>query len=135
MREVNTRLRNNALGSKVISGMTETLRESARQLTVMLLIPDILARLAIAEYLRACGYRVLEGIRSDEVFTVLEAKTQVHIILAETRLTGELDGLTLARKVREVYPDIEVYVLAGVPNIAEKATQLCEKGCRHISHA
>ena len=53
----------------------------------------------------------------------------MHIILAEARLAGELDGLTLAHKVREAYPDIEVYVLARVPNIAEKATQLCEKGC------
>jgi CheY-like chemotaxis protein len=94
----------------------------------MLLVPDILARLAIAEYLRACGYRVIEGVRSEEVFTVLEAKTPVNIILAEARLSGELDGLALARKVREQYSDIEIYVTAGIANIAEKATQLCESG-------
>jgi len=96
--------------------------------TVMVLEPEILARMAIAEFLRGCGYKVIEGMTSDEVFTVLEAGTAVQIILAEVRLAGDRNGLELAKRVRETYPGIDIILTVGIANAATKAGELCDDG-------
>ncbi len=96
--------------------------------TILVLEPDILARMAIAEYLRDCGYRVIEGSKADDVFKVLNAKAPIHIVLTEVALDSDLDGLELARRVRAAQPDVDVIVAAGVGKATDKAGKLCEEG-------
>jgi len=96
--------------------------------TVMVIEPEIIARMSIAEYLRDCGYKVIEGYRSEEVFSLLEAGTTIHIILTEVRLAGDLDGLELARRIREKHPGIDVILAVGVANAADKAAEICDAG-------
>lgn len=98
------------------------------QATLMLLEPDIIARMALAEYLRDCGYRVIEGYKPEEVFTVLEAGTAIDIILAHVRLSGDLDGVALAKRLRESHPGIDVILAVGTASAADKAAQLCDAG-------
>ena len=71
----------------------------------MVVEPDILARMVLAEYLRDCGYKVLEGNCADDVFTVLRSDIKVHTVFAEVRLLGDSDGFALARTTREMYPE------------------------------
>ncbi|HVU19480.1 MAG TPA: response regulator [Rhizomicrobium sp.] len=96
--------------------------------TIMVVEPDVLARQVIAEYLRECGYRVLEGVTADDVLAVLKAKERVDIIFAEVRLSGALDGFGLAKLIRETHPEIDVLLTSGVAKAAEKAGDLCEEG-------
>ena len=96
--------------------------------TLMLLEPDILARMSIAEYLRLCGYTVIEALKAEDVFTVLEAGTPVDILLAEVRLEGGQDGFELAKQVREKHPAVDVILTAGVANTAGKVGKLCDDG-------
>ncbi len=113
--------------SKKISEQT-----GARIATVMLLEPDVIARLALADYLRDCGYRVIEGYKPEEVFTVLEAGTAIDIILAQVRLAGDLDGVALAKRLRESHPGIDVILAVGAANAADKAGDLCETGPQQL---
>lgn len=92
----------------------------------MVLEPEILARMAISDYLRHCGYKVIEGFKPQDVFTVLNAGTPINVILSETRLASDLDGLQLAQQVRKSHPDIDVILTVGIANAADKAAQLCE---------
>jgi DNA-binding NtrC family response regulator len=95
--------------------------------TVVVLEPDILARATIAEYLRGCGYKVIESVSAAEVITVLDAAVPVHVILTEVRLTSELEGLDLAKHVRQKHPGIDVILTVGIANAAEKAGELCNE--------
>jgi CheY-like chemotaxis protein len=90
--------------------------------------PDILARMVIADYLRDCGYKVVEGVNADDVLAVLEAGKKIDVILAEVRLAGSLDGFGLARQIREDHPDIDVILTSGVARAADKAGDLCDDG-------
>ncbi len=85
-------------------------------------------RMVIANYLRECGYKVVEGVRADEVLTVLQAGTTIDVILAEVRLAGSLDGFGLARLIRQDHPEIDVILTSGVARAADKAGDLCEDG-------
>jgi len=90
--------------------------------------PDILARMVIADYLRDCGYKVVEGVNADDVLAVLEAGRKIDVILAEVRLAGSVDGFGLARQIREDHPEIDVILTSGVTRAADKAGDLCDDG-------
>ncbi len=91
----------------------------------MIVEPDILARMVLAEYLRDCGYKVVEGNCAEDVFVVLRSDVKVHLVFAEVKLAGDSDGFALARKTRELFPDIDVMLTSGVANAADKAGDLC----------
>ncbi len=53
--------------------------------TVMVVEPDVLVRTAVADYLRDCGYTVIEGIAASDVWKVLESGNPLHVVLAGRR--------------------------------------------------
>jgi CheY-like chemotaxis protein len=100
----------------------------ATSATILVVEPDILVRMVIADYLRDCGYKVVEGVSADDALAVLEAGRKIDVIMAEVRLAGSLDGFGLARQIREDHPEIDVILTSGVTRAAEKAGDLCDDG-------
>jgi DNA-binding response OmpR family regulator len=96
--------------------------------TIIVVEPDILARMVIAEYLRECGYKVVEGVTADDVLAVLGAGREVAIVMAEIRLAGAMDGFALAQWIRANHPSIDVILTSGVDKAADKAGDLCDNG-------
>jgi CheY-like chemotaxis protein len=96
--------------------------------TIMMVEPDVLVRLVIAEYLRDCGYRVIEGVAAEDVWTVLESGRPLDIVLTDVRLSGELDGFSLARRIRQTRSDIDVIVTSGIAGAAQESHDLCQEG-------
>ena len=96
--------------------------------TIFVVDPDILVRMVIADYLRECGYRVVEGVNADDVLAVLEAGRKIDVILTEVQLAGSVDGFELARQICENHPNIDVILTSGVTRAADKAGNLCDDG-------
>jgi DNA-binding response OmpR family regulator len=101
---------------------------AAASQTIMVVEPDILARMAIADYLRSCGYRVIEGATAEDVLVVLRSGAKVDVILAEVNLPGDRNGFVLAKQVAEAHADIDVILTAGAGKAADKAGELCDEG-------
>lgn len=90
---------------------------------------DILVRHALADYLRHCGYTVIEAANSDEVVAVLNEKAvAVDILLCVAELGGALGGFGLGRWVREHRRDVDVEMAGSVAAAADKAADICEQG-------
>jgi len=118
--------------SSKFGDVMDDVREEPREfqpgsIIVLLIEPDILVRMVIAEYLRGCGYKVIEATRGEDFFTVLGAKTSIDIVLCEVQLRGQIDGFALAKQIREGYPGIDVILTTGAPQAADKAGGLCEE--------
>jgi CheY-like chemotaxis protein len=96
--------------------------------TVLVVEPDILVRMVIIDYVRDCGYKVVEGVNADEALAVLGAGTKIDVILTEVQLSGSRDGFGLARQIREDHPEIDVILTSGVARAADKAGDLCDDG-------
>jgi DNA-binding response OmpR family regulator len=96
--------------------------------TLMVVDADILGRTAIADYLRGCGYRVIEGASADEVRVVLDAGHEIEVLLIDLQITGTEDAFSLARDLRNTRRDIDVILTSSDAKLAEKATDLCEHG-------
>jgi len=102
--------------------------DEVRPSTVLVLEPDILVRMIIADYLRDCGFKVFEGVTADDVVAVLESGQKIDIIFAEVQLGGRMDGFGLARWVRDKQPDTDVILTSGIARAADKAGDLCDEG-------
>jgi DNA-binding response OmpR family regulator len=102
--------------------------DEGRLSTVLVLEPDILVRMIISDYLRDCGFKVVEGVTADDAVAVLESGQKIDIIFAEVQLRGSMDGFGLAQRVREKQPDIDMILTAGIARAAEKAGVLCDEG-------
>jgi DNA-binding response OmpR family regulator len=96
--------------------------------TMMVIEPDTLVRMTICEFLRECGYRVIEGIRADDVWAVLGAQVPLDLVFAEVHLSDESEGFSLAKRMREAHPNIDVVLTSGIIDASEKASELCSRG-------
>jgi DNA-binding response OmpR family regulator len=96
---------------------------------ILMVEPDVLVRQPIAEYLRECGYKVVETGSTDEALLVVNARTMsIDIVLADAQAPGKLDGFGLARWIREHRPSAKVILAGTVANEAKEAGDLCEEG-------
>lgn len=96
---------------------------------ILIVEGDVLVRHVLAEYLRGCGYDVLEAASGAEAVAILEVEGErIEAVLADAAASGAGDGFALARRLREAYPQIDV-ILAGTPAMAvAQASDLCEDG-------
>jgi CheY-like chemotaxis protein len=109
--------------------MTATLQSSEIQ-TILVVEDEVLIRMVISEYLRECGYRVIEAAHADEAISLLqEPDVDVDIVFTDVEMAGgSMDGFALARWVRQHRSDVSV-IMAGSPaRAAQMAGDLCESG-------
>jgi CheY-like chemotaxis protein len=111
--------------SKRSGGVGNTVVES-----VMVVEPDVLVRMTVADYLRECGYRVVEAITGEEALRLLGAGVKADCILSAVKLQGAIDGFALAQRIRESFSGTEVILTTGYAMTAKKAGELCEQGPR-----
>jgi DNA-binding response OmpR family regulator len=97
-------------------------------LTILVVEPDIIVRMSIADYLRECGYKAVEGATAEDALALLRAGQTVDVILCEVALGGVMDGFALARWVRERSTGVDVILASGTWGAAAKAEDLCEEG-------
>jgi DNA-binding response OmpR family regulator len=96
--------------------------------TILMVEPDALIRMVIAEHLRECGYRVIEGVAAQDVWAVLDSGRRIDIVLADVKLAGAEDGFSLARRIRQTHSDIDVILTSGIAGAAQESHDLCAEG-------
>jgi CheY-like chemotaxis protein len=97
--------------------------------TVLVVDGDVITRIVVSDYLRHCGFRVIEAHDANEAQQALEYKSfNVDIVLCDIDLPGEINGFQLARWTREKKPDIKIVLSGAVEKTASDAGDLCEDG-------
>ena len=97
--------------------------------SILIVDGDVVSRNVIADYLRHCGYRVVEAANTDEGFVALgEPTLSIDVILCDVSALGSRDGFQLASWVRAHRPELEVRLAGGVEMTAKTAAKLCESG-------
>ena len=81
--------------------------------------------MVVAEYLRDCGYTVIEATAAKDVWTVLDSGHRLDVVVAEV---GAVDGFSLAKRVRQTHPDIDVILTSGITGTAHESHELCKEG-------
>ncbi len=95
---------------------------------ILLVEPDGLVRSPLAQYLRECGYQVLEAVNADEARQLLRSSEWgIDVVLTEVGSLRE-SAFRLGTWIRQNYPSIVVILAGTVAKAAEKAGDLCEEG-------
>lgn len=97
--------------------------------SVLVVDGDIVSRHVLADYLRHCGYAVVEAATIDEAFIALkEPSLSIDVILCHNSALGSQTCFGLANWVRANRPELEVKLAAGDETAAQTAAELCENG-------
>jgi DNA-binding NtrC family response regulator len=114
--------------SPIVSGMQSISAMNDARPVIMVLEPEVLLRMSIADYLRECGYKVIESPGADDLWTVIGAGKRLDLVFTEVRLVADGDGFELAKRLRQEHPGIDVVLTSSAPNAAKKSKELCEHG-------
>ncbi len=82
----------------------------------------------IADYLRECGYQVIEAASAGEALQIFSTDTAIDLLFTDVQMPGEMDGFGLARWVRKHRPGVRVVITSGYAKAAEEARDLCDEG-------
>ena len=83
----------------------------------------------IAQYLRDCGYKVVEAANADEAMQVLlHNQTVVHLVFSDIEMPGAVDGFGLAKWIRENRSGLDVLLAGTVSRAVKNAKDLCAQG-------
>jgi CheY-like chemotaxis protein len=96
--------------------------------TILIVEDEILIRFDVADYLRSCGYQVIEAANASEALAFLQSGNRVDLVFSDVQLPGSMDGFALARWVRAHQPEIKVILTSGVARSTEIAGELCDEG-------
>jgi DNA-binding response OmpR family regulator len=96
----------------------------ARSETIVVMEREVLIRASVADYLRSCGYRVLEARDAKEALTILqESPEPIRVVLS-----GAEDGFRLSAWVKANRPKVKVILAATPERAAQAAAGLCDAG-------
>src|SRR5262245_7762736 len=96
--------------------------------TILIVEDEVLIRLDVSDYLRACGYRVIEAGNASEAIAILQSGHRIDLVFSDVQLPGSMDGFALARWVRTHQPEVKVILTSGVARSAQLAGELCVEG-------
>jgi CheY-like chemotaxis protein len=112
---------------------TDTISTSRKGLrareTILVVVDEVLIRMVIADYLRQCGYAVIEATNADEAIVVLEHNdTRVDVVFTTVEMPASRDGFELSNWVHKHRPGLKVVLAGSLARAASSAGDLCESG-------
>lgn len=88
--------------------------EDVAPLIVLIAEDETLVRLLANDMLTDADYRVVEAHDGQEALAILNAKNTVRAMLTDVNMPN-VDGLALAKIVRQRWPHIGIVVTSGMP--------------------
>jgi DNA-binding NtrC family response regulator len=106
-----------------------TVDKPANQETILLVEDDVSIRTPISQYLRDCGYKVIEAVNANEAMTVLlDEETAINVVFSNVDMPSFTDAFGLSKWLREKRAGLEVILVATVPRAVNAAKELCDDG-------
>jgi CheY-like chemotaxis protein len=59
------------------------------------------------------AFEVIQAGNADEAIAILKARPDIHVVFTDIQMPGSMDGLKLARFVRDRWPPIKIVATSG----------------------
>jgi CheY-like chemotaxis protein len=87
---------------------------------VILIVEDeFLLRMDSADVIGQAGFEVVQAANADEAIEILTARSDIHVVFTDIQMPGTMDGLKLARFVRDRWPPIKIVATSGLVRVGE----------------
>jgi len=80
---------------------------------VLIAEDDFLIRMSVAEDMKDADFHVFEAGNAEEALGLLEAHPEIDTLFTDIDMPGSMDGLELAKAVRELRPDVAILLTSG----------------------
>jgi CheY-like chemotaxis protein len=109
-----------ALGNILCSGRRQMARAVPGQRPVVLVVEDEgLIRSSAMAMVEEAGFEAIEASDADEAIRILESRNDIRAVFTDVNMPGSMDGLRLARVVRNRWPPVALIVASGHTNVLE----------------
>jgi len=85
--------------------------------TVLVVDDDPMVRKAVVAQITSLGYSVVEASSPAEALDVVARNDRLDLMFSDIVMPGAIDGLELARLIRERRPDLKVLLTSGYPDL------------------
>src|SRR5258705_8024634 len=92
--------------------MPETAKRRANPV-ILVVEDDGLQRIYAASVIEEAGFEVLEAANATEAVLILEARKDIRVVFTDIEMPGSMDGIKLARAIRDRWPPIELILTSG----------------------
>jgi CheY-like chemotaxis protein len=99
---------------------------SSQGLCVLVVEDERLARMHAMDVIADAGFKAVEACNADEAIAILEVRPDIQVMFTEVLMPGSMNGLQLARYVRDRWPPIKIIATSG--GLAVSDDQLPEGG-------
>ena len=104
-------------------------KQSGESQRLLVIDGDVLVRHVISDYLRTCGYTVVEAASTDEAAIVLTDPTvDLDAVLCSADAPGEQSAFQLRAWAGIRKPGVQIILAGSVDAVADKAAELCDDG-------
>ena len=86
---------------------------------VLVVEDEFFSRLHAVDLVEAAGYKAIEASNADEAIAILETRKDIRTVFTDIDMPGSMDGLKLARAVRDRWPPIELILTSGHFDVPE----------------
>ena len=81
---------------------------------VILVVEDEpIIRFNAVELLNLTGFEALGAKNADEAISILEARSDIHLVFTDVEMPGTMDGIKLAHYIRGRWPEVHLIVASG----------------------
>lgn len=81
---------------------------------VVLVVEDeYLIRRIVVDAIQDAGYVAIQANDADGAIAILETRKDIRIVFTDIEMPGTMDGLKLARAIRDRWPPIELILTSG----------------------
>lgn len=89
---------------------------------VVLVVEDsILIRMGAVDLVLSAGYEALEARDADEAIRILESRSDIDLVFTDVQMPGTMDGIKLARYIRDRWPPVKLIVASGTAILEESS--------------
>ena len=89
-------------------------------------------RQLLADSLEECGHEVRTAPAAEEAIEILGRHARIQVLVTDITLPGGMTGLDLARKARELIPDLKILTISGKAD-AEAISASCLDRCAFLA--
>ena len=97
------------------------MRGSSGSRGVVLVVEDEpLVRMVAAATIEDAGFETIEAVGAESAIVILEFRRDIRIVFADIHMQGSMDGIKLARVVRDRWPLVELILTSGLIKIGQR---------------
>jgi CheY-like chemotaxis protein len=91
----------------------------AERPVVLVVEDDFLLRMDAVDIVRSAGFDAVEAHNADEAIAILEARPNIHVVSTDVQMPGSMDGLKLAKFVKDRWPPIKIVATSSRAMVRE----------------